>query len=136
MKEDVCFVSMSFQSDLRNCFNLKGEMTVSKQYTHRDCEIQEAQYSNNRTSSSDRYIQKDGNDENKEENEEMKIVNNENNQNNEKNTNNENDEDEEDVEYLRKFFIMPDFNRIMKGYVKKEGEAFAADEQVTYILFP
>ncbi len=40
------------------------------------------------------------------------------------------DDDEDDIEYLRKFFVMPDFHRIMKGYVKEEGEAFAPDEQV------
>jgi hypothetical protein len=39
-------------------------------------------------------------------------------------------EEEEEVEYLRKFFVMPDFHRVMKGYVKEEGDAFAADEQV------
>lgn len=42
----------------------------------------------------------------------------------------EGEDDDEDVEYLRKFFVMPDFHRIMKGYVKEEGEVFAADEQV------
>jgi hypothetical protein len=42
----------------------------------------------------------------------------------------EEEEEEEDVEYLRKFFVMPDFHRILKGYVKEEGEAFAPDEQV------
>jgi hypothetical protein len=46
----------------------------------------------------------------------------------------EEEEEEEEVEYLRKFFVMPDFHRVMKGFVKEEGDAFAADEQVTLSL--
>jgi hypothetical protein len=40
------------------------------------------------------------------------------------------EDSEDDIEYLRKFYVMPDFHTILKGFVKEEGEAFSDKEQV------
>eukprot|EP00602_Paraphysomonas_sp_CaronLab_P003191 CAMPEP_0185039266 /NCGR_PEP_ID=MMETSP1103-20130426/35961_1 /TAXON_ID=36769 /ORGANISM="Paraphysomonas bandaiensis, Strain Caron Lab Isolate" /LENGTH=426 /DNA_ID=CAMNT_0027578085 /DNA_START=17 /DNA_END=1294 /DNA_ORIENTATION=- len=84
VKEELSFVSSSFEDDLTKCFKLRGEMTVPKKISSHTGD-------------------------------EVKV--------------NDSD-DEEDEEYLRKFFVMPDFHTVMRGFVKQEGDAFEAKEQI------
>lgn len=123
VKEDVCFVSTAFESELTKCYQMKGQMIVPISYAHRIPSVDQnptttttsqaaesMEIQDHQSNGIDQGCQPHGDDEDEDE-----------------------EEEEEDVEYLRKFFVMPDFHRIMKGYVKQEGEAFAPDEQVTII---
>jgi hypothetical protein len=42
---------------------------------------------------------------------------------------------EEGEEYLRKFFVLPDFHQVMRGRIKADGEDFLDHEQVSLLLY-
>lgn len=100
----MCYVSNDFEADLTECYKLKGEMTIPKHDKYA-----------NTTSNPDPADSDEMEDES--------------NQHTVTHTADDDDSDE-DIEYLRKFYVMPDFHTILKGYVKEEGEVFSEKEQV------
>jgi actin-related protein 6 len=121
VKEEVCFVSTAFESDLTKCYKLMGQMIIPFSYSHRLPDPP----STAATALVSTTSHPQASSSNPKETEDMEVV-----LERAEEEGNVTDEEDEEVEYLRKFFVMPDFHRILKGYVKEEGEAFAADEQV------
>ena len=118
MKECLSFVSDDFEADLSTCYKLKGEMTIPKSVSGRGGERRGV--SNGEAGGGNAMeeggIHIDSGD----------IAGD--------SGSGGSGEEEEDIEYLRKFFVMPDFHTILKGFVKQEGDVFTEKEQVLLLL--
>mmetsp|Transcript_897 Transcript_897/g.1558 ORF Transcript_897/g.1558 Transcript_897/m.1558 type:complete len:478 (+) Transcript_897:139-1572(+) len=107
VKDTLCYVSQDFSADLSRCMHESPNMRVARP-SHNDGHRSE------QGGAGGRHEQ-----EAMEEEVEDEVV-----------VDVEGEECDDGDEYLRKFFVLPDFHHVMKGFVKEDGEGFQDHEQV------
>lgn len=125
-------MSNDFERDLSECYQLKGEMTIPKQPSVGQGLLSSAVATERERAGggSSMEVVSSGGDSKPHGSSDIDVEVEQKNSDDTTTSNEEEEEEEEDIEYLRKFFVMPDFHHVMKGFVKQEGEAFSEKEQV------
>ena len=117
-------MSNDFERDLSECYQLKGEMTIPKQTSVGQGLSSAVPTESGRADGSSMQVVSSGGDSKPNSSSDIDV------EVEQKNSDDTSSEEEDDIEYLRKFFVMPDFHHVMRGFVKQEGEAFSEKEQV------
>lgn len=131
VKEALCFVSQDFDADLTRCQRESPNMQIPKQSRPRAVNHHNSTNSNSNNSNSNHNngSNSDSNGSNdsiiKQEGEAMSHLGND-----DEGDDSDPTEDDDQYEFLKKFFVLPDYHNVMSGFVKRDGEAFEPHEQV------